>query len=159
MKMQKCYSHIIAIKSIEYYNYLIIKHLYQYMQCLEVLPINYQSNYRICYHSDYQFGSITFIDSPIDYLLGQLCPIFCVCKSTSYESKWLIYKYLREYKGSKIFCNVLLRFANFGGLVIIRVLPKVSKVLPSVLPPRSPPDATDSHQGHKGSVPKGICLI
>lgn len=157
--MLKCYSHIIAIKSIEYYNYLIIKHLYQYMQCLEVLPINYQSNYRICYHSDYQFGSLTFIDSPIDYFLGQLCPIFCVCKSTSYESKWLKYKCLKEYKDSKIFCNVLLRFANFGGLVIIRVLPKVSKVLPSVLPPRSPPDATDSHQGHKGSVPKGICLI
>lgn len=125
----------------------------------DILPINYQSNYRICYHSEYQIGSLAFVDSPIDYFLGQLCPIFCVCKSTSYESKWLIYKYLREYKGSKIFCNVLLRFANFGGLVIIRVLPKVSKVLPSVLPPRSPPDATDSHQGHKGSVPKGICLI
>ena len=124
-----------------------------------VLPINYLSVIVYCYQSDYQFGSPTFVDSPIDYFLGQLCPIFCVCKSTSYESKWLKYKYLKEYKGSKNFCNVLLRFANFCGLVIIRVLPKVSKVLPSVLPPRSPPDATDSHQGHKGSVPKGICLI
>ena len=95
--MQKCYSHIIAIKSIEYYNYLIIKHLYQYMQCLEVLPINYQSNYRICYHSDYQFGSITFIDSPIDYFLGQLCPIFCVCKSASYDAKCLKTSNLREF--------------------------------------------------------------
>lgn len=124
-----------------------------------VLPINYLSVIAYCYQSENQIGNYNYVDSPIDYFLGQLCPIFCVCKSTSYESKWLIYKYLREHKGSKIFCNVLLRFANFGGLVIIRVLPKVSKVLPSVLPPRSPPDATDSHQGHKGSVPKGICLI
>lgn len=124
-----------------------------------VLPINYLSVIAYCYQSENQIGNYNYVDSPIDYFLGQLCPIFCVCKSTSYESKWLIYKYLREYKGSKIFCNVLLRFANFGGFVIIRVLPKISKVLPSVLPPRSPPDATDSHQGHKGSVPKGICLI
>ena len=31
------------------------------------LPINYQSNYSVCYHSDYQFGSYAFVDSPIDY--------------------------------------------------------------------------------------------
>lgn len=97
MKMQKCYSHIIAIKSIEYYNYLIIKHLYQYMQCLEVLPINYQSNYSVCYHSDYQFDSSTFVDSLTDYFLGQLCPIFCVCKSTSYDAKCLKTSNLREF--------------------------------------------------------------
>ena len=95
--MQKCYSHIIAIKSIEYYNYLIIKHLYQYMQCLEVLPINYQSNYSVCYHSDYQFDSYAFVDSPIDYFMGQLCPIFCVCKSTSYDAKCLKTSNLREF--------------------------------------------------------------
>ena len=95
--MQKCYSHIIAIKSIEYYNYLIIKHLYQYMQCLEVLPINYQSNYSVCYHSDYQFDSSTFVDSLTDYFLGQLCPIFCVCKSTSYDAKCLKTSNLREF--------------------------------------------------------------
>lgn len=102
----------------------------------DILPINYQSNYRICYHSDCQFGSLTFIDSPIDYFLGQLCPIFCVCKSTSYESKWLKYKYLKEYKGSKNFCNVLLRFANFGGLVINDSLPKSFHSLPIRGPPQ-----------------------
>ena len=98
----------------------------------DILPINYQSNYRICYHSDYQFGSYAFVDSPIDYFLGQLCPIFCVCKSTSYESKWLKYKYLREYKYSKNFCNVLLGFANFGGLVINYSLPKSFHSLPNI---------------------------
>lgn len=61
------------------------------------LPINYQSNYSVCYHSDYQFGSYAFVDSPIDYFLGQLCPIFCVCKSTSYDAKCLKTSNLREF--------------------------------------------------------------
>jgi len=61
------------------------------------LPINYQSNYSVCYHSDYQFGSCAFVNSPIDYFLGQLCPIFCVCKSTSYDAKCLKTSILKEF--------------------------------------------------------------
>lgn len=62
-----------------------------------VLPINYLTESSNVYHSDYQFGSLTFIDSPIDYFLGQLCPIFCVCKSTSYDAKCLKTSNLREF--------------------------------------------------------------
>ena len=62
-----------------------------------ILPINYQINYSIFYQADYQIGSYTFVDSPIDYYQGKLCPDFCVCKSTSYDAKCLKTSNLREF--------------------------------------------------------------
>jgi hypothetical protein len=62
-----------------------------------VLPINYLIESLNCYQSDNQIGSYNRIDSPIDYFLGQLCPIFCVCKSTGYDAKCLKTSNLREF--------------------------------------------------------------
>ena len=62
-----------------------------------VLPINYLTESSNVYQSENQFGSYAFVNSPIDYFLGQLCPIFCVCKSTSYDAKCLKTSNLREF--------------------------------------------------------------
>lgn len=42
-----------------------------------VLPINYLTESSNVYHSDYQFGSLTFIDSPIDYKEVRRSLFFC----------------------------------------------------------------------------------
>jgi len=67
------------------------------MKYSNVLPIDYQHNTSNVYQSENQIDNYTYINSPIDYLLGQLCPIFCVCKSTSYDAKYLKTSNLREF--------------------------------------------------------------
>lgn len=37
------------------------------------------------------------LNSPIDYLKGQLCPFFYACKSGSYVHNTLIFRYLGEF--------------------------------------------------------------
>lgn len=62
-----------------------------------LLPINYQHNTSNVYHSENQIDNYTYINSPIDYYQGKLCPVFCVCKSTSYDAKCLKTSNLREF--------------------------------------------------------------
>ena len=62
-----------------------------------VLPINYLSESSNVYQSDNQIGNYTYINSPIDYSKGQLCPIFCVYKSGSYVNKCLKINNLKEF--------------------------------------------------------------
>ena len=95
-----------------------------------LLPRYHQLAIANVYQSENQIDNYNYTNSPIDYLQGNLCPVFCVCKSISYGSKWLKYNILREYVQANVLCYPLLRFANFGGLVIIRLLPKSHKILP-----------------------------
>ena len=67
------------------------------MKYPNVLPINYLAESSNVYQSDNQIGNYTYINSPIDYSKGQLCPYFCVCKSGSYVNKCLKINNLKEF--------------------------------------------------------------